>query len=71
MSDFEEYRSSLKEHYKYSDFTILYRTNAQSRAIEDILRRENVPYKIIGGLKFYERKEIMCFYLFEINSKSS
>lgn len=47
-----------EEHYNYSDFTILYRTNAQSRAIEDILRRENVPYKIIGGLKFYERKEI-------------
>ena len=47
-----------EEYYKYSDFTILYRTNAQSRAIEDILRRENVPYKIIGGLKFYERKEI-------------
>ena len=32
--------------------------NAQSRAIEDILRRENIPYKIVGGLKFYERKEI-------------
>ena len=32
--------------------------NTQSRAIEDILRRENIPYKIIGGLKFYERKEI-------------
>lgn len=47
-----------EEYYKYSDFAILYRTNAQSRAIEDILRRENVPYKIIGGLKFYERKEI-------------
>ena len=47
-----------EEYYKYSDFTILYRTNAQSRAIEDILRRENIPYKIIGGLKFYERKEI-------------
>lgn len=47
-----------EEYYKYSDFTILYRMNTQSRAIEDILRRENVPYKIIGGLKFYERKEI-------------
>ena len=47
-----------EEYYKFSDFTILYRTNAQSRAIEDILRRENIPYKIIGGLKFYERKEI-------------
>ena len=42
-----------EEYYKYSDFAILYRMNTQSRAIEDILRRENIPYKIIGGLKFY------------------
>ena len=47
-----------EEYYKYSDFAVLYRMNTQSRAIEDILRRENVPYKIVGGLKFYERKEI-------------
>ncbi len=47
-----------EEYYKYSDFVILYRMNTQSRAIEDILRRENIPYKIVGGLKFYERKEI-------------
>ena len=47
-----------EEYYKYNDFAILYRMNTQSRAIEDILRRENIPYKIIGGLKFYERKEI-------------
>ena len=47
-----------EEYYKYSDFAILYRMNTQSRAIEDIFRRENIPYKIIGGLKFYERKEI-------------
>lgn len=47
-----------EEYYKYSDFAILYRMNTQSRAIEDILRRENIPYKIVGGLKFYERKEI-------------
>lgn len=47
-----------EEYYKNSDFAILYRMNTQSRAIEDILRRENIPYKIIGGLKFYERKEI-------------
>jgi len=47
-----------EEYYKYSDFAILYRMNSQSRAIEDILRRENIAYKIIGGLKFYERKEI-------------
>ena len=47
-----------EEYYKYKDFAVLYRMNTQSRAIEDILRRENIPYKIIGGLKFYERKEI-------------
>ncbi len=47
-----------QEYYKYSDFAVLYRMNTQSRSIEDILRREDIPYKIIGGLKFYERKEI-------------
>ena len=47
-----------KKQMKYNNFSVLYRMNAQSRAIEDILRRENIPYKIIGGLKFYERKEI-------------
>ena len=47
-----------QENYSYSDFAVLYRMNTQSRAIEDILRREGIPYKIVGGLKFYERKEI-------------
>ena len=47
-----------EEYFKYSDFAILYRMNTQSRAIEDIFRREDIPYKIVGGLKFYERKEI-------------
>ncbi len=47
-----------QNNYNYSDFAILYRMNTQSRAIEDILRREDIPYKIVGGLKFYERKEI-------------
>ena len=46
------------EYYKFSDFAVLYRMNTQSRSIEDILRREDIPYKIVGGLKFYERKEI-------------
>ena len=40
------------------DFAILYRTNAQSRAMEEALRRKNIPYKIYGGLSFYQRKEI-------------
>ncbi len=47
-----------EEGFKYSNFAVLYRMNSQSRAIEDILRREDIPYKIVGGLKFYERKEI-------------
>lgn len=47
-----------EEYMHYADFAVLYRMNSQSRAIEDILRREDIPYKIIGGLKFYERKEI-------------
>jgi len=42
----------------YSDFAILYRTNAQSRSLEESLRKENIPYKIYGGLSFYQRKEI-------------
>ncbi|MGP4071826.1 DNA helicase PcrA [Piscibacillus sp. B03] len=42
----------------YRDFAILYRTNAQSRAMEDVLMKSNIPYQIIGGTKFYDRKEI-------------
>ena len=51
-------RLRREEYMTYNDFAILYRMNSQSRSIEDILRRENMPYKIVGGLKFYERKEI-------------
>ncbi|MBD1370784.1 DNA helicase PcrA [Hazenella sp. IB182357] len=42
----------------YSDFAVLYRTNAQSRVLEDVLMKANIPYTIVGGIKFYERKEI-------------
>lgn len=42
----------------YDDFAILYRTNAQSRVIEEVFLKSNIPYKIIGGTKFYDRKEI-------------
>ena len=48
----------LREGLEYGDFAVLYRTNAQSRAIEEGLRKENVPYRVIGGTSFYERKEI-------------
>ena len=47
-----------QEGYDYSDFAVLYRMNTQSRAIEQILSRESIPYKVVGGLKFFERKEI-------------
>lgn len=47
---------SAQAHNK--DFAILYRTNAQSRAMEEALRRKNIPYKIYGGLSFYQRKEV-------------
>lgn len=46
------------ENCEYSDFAILYRTNAQSRSFEEAFRKENIPYRIYGGLSFYQRKEI-------------
>ena len=54
-----------KKDKKYRDFAIFYRTNAQSRAVEEFLIKENIPYKIYGGLRFYDRKEIkdMLAYL--------
>ncbi|SFI61799.1 DNA helicase-2 / ATP-dependent DNA helicase PcrA [Kaistella treverensis] len=43
---------------KFTDFSILYRTNSQTRAFEDALRRKNIPYRVYGGLSFYQRKEV-------------
>jgi len=54
------------------DFAILYRTNSQSRAMEDALRKKNIPYRIYGGLSFYQRKEIkdvLAYLRLIINSK--
>ena len=51
----------LRNHYNNNDFAILYRTNAQSRAFEESLRRMNIPYTIYGGISFYQRKEIKDF----------
>lgn len=48
----------LREGLKYSDFAVLYRTNAQSRTFEEQMRKDAIPYRIIGGLSFYQRKEI-------------
>ncbi len=49
---------SLHRKLDLKDFTVLYRTNAQSRSIEDALRRNGIPYVIVGGIRFYERREI-------------
>ncbi|MBZ4675856.1 MAG: ATP-dependent helicase [Anaerophaga sp.] len=56
VNDINEVR--LRHQYQYQDFAILYRTNAQSRIFEEALRKKNIPYKIYGGLSFYQRKEI-------------
>lgn len=66
-SIFEE---KVNKQLKNSDFAVLYRTNSQSRSIEEALRRMNIRYKIIGGLSFYQRKEIkdiMAYFRFVVN----
>lgn len=66
------YDTQLSKQAKNSDFAILYRTNAQSRAMEEALRRKNIPYKIYGGLSFYQRKEIkdlLSYFRMVINPK--
>jgi len=52
------FETKMNQQLKHSDFAILYRTNAQSRAMEDALRKREIPYRIFGGLSFYQRKEI-------------
>lgn len=52
------WENKIQNHVANSDFAVLYRTNAQSRAIEDALRKRDIPYRIYGGLSFYQRKEI-------------
>ena len=52
------FENKLNNHKLNKDFAVLYRTNAQSRAIEDSLRKRNIQYKVYGGLSFYQRKEI-------------
>ncbi len=68
----EIFQKRMSEHYNYADFAILYRTNAQSRVFEEVLRKRNIPYKIFGGLSFYQRKEIkdlLAYYRLVINQK--
>lgn len=66
-SIFEE---KMQHQLRYSQFAILYRTNSQSRAIEESLRRMNIKYKVVGGLSFYQRKEIkdlLAYLRFALN----
>lgn len=66
FSDFEEAfivanlinQTKLSQHDSYDDYAILYRTNSQSRALEESLRKRNIPYRIFGSLSFYQRKEV-------------
>lgn len=52
------FENRMNNHLSNGDFAVLYRTNAQSRAIEDALRKRDIPYRIYGGTSFYQRKEI-------------
>jgi ATP-dependent DNA helicase UvrD/PcrA len=66
-SIFEE---KMQNHLRNSDFAVLYRTNSQSRSIEEALRRINLKYKIVGGMSFYQRKEIkdmLAYMRFSLN----
>ena len=66
FSDFEEAylvakkieEMRMTKHQNYTDFVILYRTNAQSRILEEAMRKRNIPYRIYGGLSFFQRKEV-------------
>lgn len=60
----------MQSHDSYNEFAILYRTNAQSRILEESLRKRNIPYRIYGGLSFYQRKEIkdaIAYFRLSIN----
>lgn len=66
------YETHLTKQALYKEFAILYRTNAQSRAFEEALRKLNIPYKIYGGISFYQRKEIkdaLAYFRLTINHK--
>ena len=56
VDEIERLRES--EGYRYSDFAVFYRTNAQSRVLEDVLMRVGTPYRVFGGVRFYQRREI-------------
>lgn len=63
-------RIRMSTHMPLNDFAVLYRTNAQSRVLEEALRNRNIPYRIYGGLAFYQRKEVkdaVCYFRLAVN----
>lgn len=74
VSQIEKMRKTLEEENPYSCFAVLYRTNSQSRSLEESFINDGIPYKIIGGVRFYERKEIkdvLAFLKIIYNSKDN
>lgn len=70
----QEIKTILRGDGKGSDIAVIYRTNSQSRALEDALRRERIPYHIVAGIKFYERKEVkdmLAYMRVVVNPKDS
>jgi DNA helicase II / ATP-dependent DNA helicase PcrA len=70
VSEIRNLMRNKKNNYNYNSFVVLYRTNAQSRILEEMLLKNSIPYRIIGGIKFYQRKEVkdMIAYLKLINN---
>ena len=63
-----------KENIEFKEMSVFYRTNAQSRLLEDYLRKSNIPYRVVGGVKFYERKEVkdlLAYLRIVVNEKDS
>lgn len=68
----ERMQESLRQGYSLKDMAVLYRTNAQSRALEEVFLENNFPYKIIGGIRFYQRREVkdvLAYIRFLLNPK--
>ncbi|MFH1710179.1 MAG: DNA helicase PcrA [bacterium] len=64
----------LADKYMYNNFAVLYRTNAQSRVLEEVFMQESIPYRIVSGVKFYERaeiKDILAYLRLIVNSKDN
>lgn len=70
----DEIKTAVRGSFDYKDIAILYRINAQSRLLEDTLRKASVPYKIIGGIRFYDRREIkdiVSYLRLTVNSRDN